>query len=188
MASLPKNFVAPEAYLDMDRQAAVKSEYCNGQIIAFVGASKSHNLIVANLVAGLHRQLLHRPCNVYPSDMRVQINQTGMYAYPDMVVTCASEQFADERQDILLNPIVLIEVLSESTAAYDRGDKFEHYRRIPSLREYLLVSQEPYRVDHYTRQNGTQWLLSELYDPEFRMQINSIQCELVLKDIYAKIT
>lgn len=188
MASLPKNFVTPEAYLDMDRQAATKSEYCDGQIIAFAGASKSHNLIVANLVAGLHGQLLHRPCNVYPSDMRVQISQTGMYAYPDVVVTCGAEQFADERDDVLLNPVVLVEVLSETTAAYDRGAKFEHYRRIPSLREYLLITQEPYRVDHYTRQNDTQWLLTEFHDPESRIQLSSIQCELALKDIYAKIT
>jgi Uma2 family endonuclease len=187
MASLPKTYITPEEYLALDRQAQVKSEYYAGQIIAFAGASKQHNLIVANVLAGIHRQLVDRPCNVYPSDMRVGISKTGMYAYPDIVVTCGEEQFADENSDILLNPIVLIEVLSESTANYDRGDKFDQYRRIESLREYLLVSQEPHRADQYIRQNDTQWLLTEFHRAEDVIRLGSINCELALKEIYAKI-
>ena len=186
MASLPKSFIAPEDYLALDRKAEIKSEYYAGQIIAFAGASKRHNLIVANVLAGIHRQLINRPCNVYPSDMRVRISKTGMYAYPDVVVTCGEELFADDQDDILLNPIVLIEVLSESTASYDRGDKFEHYRRIESLQEYLTISQAPYRVDQYVRQNDTQWLLTEFDDEEDLIHLNSINCELALKEIYAK--
>jgi len=187
MASLPKTYITPEEYLALDRKAEVKSEYYAGQIIAFAGASKQHNLIVANVLAGIHRQLVDRPCNVYPSDMRVRISKTGMYAYPDIVVTCGEEQFADENSDILLNPIVLIEVLSESTANYDRGDKFNQYRRIESLREYILVSQEPYRADQYVRQNDTQWLLTEFHRAEDVIRFSSINCELALKEIYAKI-
>ena len=187
MASLPKTYITPEEYLALDRQAEVKSEYYAGQIIAFAGASKRHNLIVANVLAGIHRQLVDRPCNVYPSDMRVRISKTGMYAYPDIVVTCGEEQFADESSDILLNPIVLIEVLSETTANYDRGDKFDQYRRIESLREYILVSQEPYRADQYVRQNDTQWLLTEFHRAEDVIRLSSINCELALGEIYAKI-
>ena len=187
MASLPKTFITPEEYLALDRKAEVKSEYYAGQVIAFAGASKRHNLIVANVLAGIHRQLMDRPCNVYPSDMRVRVSKTGMYAYPDVVVTCGEEQFADDNSDILLNPIVLIEVLSESTANYDRGDKFEHYRRIESLREYILVSQELYRADQYVRQNDTQWLLTEFHRAEDTIKFSSINCELAVKEIYAKI-
>ena len=187
MSSLPKTYLTPEEYLAFDRKAEVKSEYYAGQVIAFAGASKRHNLIVANVLAGIHRQLVDRPCNVYPSDMRVRISKTGMYAYPDVVVTCGEEQFADDNNDILLNPIMLIEVLSESTANYDRGDKFEHYRRIETLREYILVSQELHRVDQYVRQNDTQWLLTEFHTGEDSIKFSSINCELSLKEIYAKI-
>jgi Uma2 family endonuclease len=187
MASLPKTYITPEDYLALDREAEVKSEYYAGQIIAFAGASKRHNLIVANVLAGIHRQLIDRPCNVYPSDMRVRISKTGMYAYPDVVVTCGEEQFADDNNDILLNPVVLIEVLSDSTANYDRGDKFEHYRRIESLREYILVSQEPHRADQYVRQNDTQWLLTEFHTAEDVIEFSSINCKLALREIYAKV-
>ena len=187
MASLPKTFITPEEYLALDRKAQIKSEYNAGQIISFAGASKKHNIIVANLIAGIHRQLINRPCNVYPSDMRVMISKTGMYAYPDVVVTGGEEIFADDNSDVLLNPVVLIEVLSESTATYDRGDKFEHYRRIESLREYLLVSQEPFRVDQYTRQSDVQWLMTEVHGSESAIKMSSINCELAVKDIYAKI-
>jgi len=187
MASLPQTYITPEEYLALDRKAEVKSEYYAGRIIAFAGASKRHNLIVANVLAGIHGQLVNRPCNVYPSDMRVRISKTGMYAYPDIVVTCGEEQFADDNSDILLNPIVLIEVLSESTANYDRGDKFDQYRRIESLREYILIPQDPYRADQYVRQNDTQWLLTEFHRAEDVIQLSSINCKLILKEVYAKI-
>ena len=187
MASLPKPYITPEEYLALDRKAEVKSEYYAGQVIAFAGASKRHNLIVANVLAGIHSQLMNRPCNVYPSDLRVKISKSGMYAYPDVVVTCGEEQFEDSNNDVLLNPIILVEVLSESTASYDRGDKFEHYRRIESLREYIIISQEPYRVDQYVRQNDSQWLLTEFHVAEGIVRLNSINCELSLNEIYAKI-
>ena len=187
MASLPKTFITPEEYLEIDRKAQVKSEYFAGRIIAFAGASKEHNLIVTNVIAGLHRQLIDRNCNVYPSDMRVKVSKTGDYAYPDVVVTCGDERFDDGSKDILINPIVLVEVLSGSTSAYDRGEKFESYRRIESLQEYLLITQQPYRADLYRRQNDLQWLLIEIYGPDGVVQLNSINCQLTLKEIYAKI-
>src|SRR5262249_40035267 len=116
--------------------------------------------------------------------MRVRISKTAMYAYPDVVVTCGEEQFADDQNDILLNPVVLIEVLSESTANYNRGDKFDHYRSIESLREYVLISHEPYHVDRYVRQNDTHWLLTEFADSEGIIAISSINCELAIRETY----
>ena len=187
MSSVPKTFITPEEYLAIDRKAQVKNEYFAGQIIAFAEASKEHNLIVANIIAGLHRQLVDRQCNVYPSDMRVRITKTGAYAYPDVVVTCGEERFDEGTNDILLNPTVLIEVLSETTAGYDRGEKFENYRRIESLREYLLIAQEPYRADQYIRQNDLQWLLTEIDGRDGVVILDSIKCKLTLKEIYAKV-
>ena len=187
MASLPKTFITPEQYLAIDRESETKCEYYDGRIIAFAGASRSHNLLVGNVFAGIHRQLLNRNCNVYPSDLRVRVSKTQMYAYPDVVVTCGEERFADDSKDTLLNPTVLFEVLSESTANYDRGDKFENYRRIESLREYIIIYQEPYRVDQFVRQNDTQWLLTEHSGKDETIEIRSIGCELALKEIYAKI-
>jgi Uma2 family endonuclease len=187
MASLPKTYLTPKEFLAIDRKAQLKSEYFGGQAVAFAGASKEHNLIVANVIAAIHRQLIGRPCNVYPSDMRVGITRTGAYAYPDVVVTCGEEQFEDGMTDILLNPIVLIEVSSDSTVGRDRGEKFENYKRMDSLREYLLISQTPYRADLYVRQNDFQWLLTEIHDRDGIVDLSSINCRLTLRDIYAKV-
>src|SRR5215211_3382177 len=152
MSSQRKTLLTPEEYLAVERRSEVRSEYLAGEVFAMVGASKRHNLIVSNLIRVLGNQLLDRPCNVYPSDMRVKVSRIGKYTYPDVVVACEEEEFDDEERDTLLNPLVIIEVLSESTEAYDRGRKFEHYQYIESLTEYLLVSQEPYRVEQYVRQ------------------------------------
>jgi Uma2 family endonuclease len=187
VASLPKTFITPEEYLSIDRESEMKNEYFSGRILAFAGASKEHNLIVANVIAGLHRQLINRNCNVYPSDMRVKISKTGDYAYPDVVVTCGEERFEEGNKDILTNPIILVEVLSESTAGHDRGEKFESYRRIESLREYLLISQQPYRADLYIRQNDLQWLLSEIQGSDGIVELESINCQLTLKEVFAKV-
>ena len=152
-----------------------------------VGASKRHNLITANLIRVLGNQLLNRPCNVYPSDMRVKVSATGKYTYPDVSVACDEEKFDDAEKDTLLNPLVIIEVLSESTEAYDRGKKFEQYQQIESLKEYLLVAQEPQRLEQYVRQSESEWRYSEFHDAEDVVKINIIGCELPLKDIYAKV-
>src|SRR5205085_5334550 len=121
-------YYTPEEYLILERQAEYKSEYFNGEIFAMTGASRRHNLVAANVLASLHGQLRKRPCEVYSSDMRVKVSPTGLYTYPDVVVVCNDPLFDDKQKDTLLNPTVLIEVLSKSTASYDRGEKFEHYR------------------------------------------------------------
>ncbi|PYS90606.1 MAG: hypothetical protein DMF64_14475 [Acidobacteria bacterium] len=187
MSSQRKTLLSPEEYLAIERKSEIKHEYFAGEMFAMVGASKRHNLITANIIRILGNQLLERPCNVYPSDMRVKVSATGKYTYPDMVVACDEEKFADAENDTLLNPVVVIEVLSESTEAYDRGKKFEQYQAIESLTEYLLVAQDPYRIEQYVRQSNREWRYSEYHDAEDVIKLNAIGCELGMKDVYAKV-
>jgi Uma2 family endonuclease len=146
VSTQPKSFLTPEQYLEIERPAERKSEYYNGEMFAMAGAKRAHNLLVTNLLAGLHRQLRSRPCEVYPSDMRVRVSATGLYTYPDIVAVCGEQQFLDDTEDTLLNPGLLVEVLSPSTEAYDRGRKFEQYKTLDSLREYMLVASERIHV------------------------------------------
>ncbi|MGE3540532.1 MAG: Uma2 family endonuclease [Candidatus Tectimicrobiota bacterium] len=177
-----------EEYLAYERHAPYKSEYFNGEIFAMSGASRRHNLIALNIGAELRAQLKQRPCEVYTSDMRVKISPTGLYTYPDVVVVCEEPVFEDAEVDTLLNPTVLVEVLSKSTADYDRGEKFEHYRALLSVQEYLLVAQERCHVVHYTRQPGNTWLLTETYDRHASIHLPSMHCDLLLSEVYAKVS
>ena len=142
MSTQPKSFLTPEQYLEIERQAASKSEYWQGEMFAMAGASREHNLLAGNLYVSLHQQLRRRPCEVYQSDMRVWIPATGLYTYPDVVAVCGEPRFTDDHVDTLVNPTFVAEILSPTTEAYDRGRKFEHYRKVESLQEYLLVAQE----------------------------------------------
>lgn len=199
MSSQTKAFLTPEEYLAIERAAETKSEYLNGEMFpmeawrnrqgasAMTGASRRHNLIAGNILASLHKQLVDRSCEVYPSDMRVHVPATGLYTYPDVSVVCGETKLQDNHFDTLLNPVVIVEVLSDSTEAFDRGKKFEHYQQIESLKEYLLVSQEPYRVEQFVRQSGSQWLYSEAHRVEDVVKLGSVNCELSLKDVYAKV-
>jgi Uma2 family endonuclease len=187
MALQTKPRLSPEDYLAIERSADYKSEYLNGEIFAMVGASEPHNLIVANTIRELGNQLKKRPCKVYPSDMRVKVNPTGLYTYPDVVVVCGPARFDDHHKDTLLNPTAVVEVLSDSTEGYDRGKKFEHYRQIDSLAEYVLITQNRYHVESYRRQPDNSWLLTEINDPEGSIRLSSIDCELALAEIYDKV-
>lgn len=187
MSSQPETLLTPEEYLAVERNSETKSEYFAGEMFAMVGASRRHNLIAANVIRVLGNQLLASRCNVYPSDMRVKVSATGKYTYPDVVVACEEEKFDDAQNDTLLNPVVVIEVLSDSTEAYDRGKKFEQYQRIESLREYLLIAQEPYRIEQYVRRDGREWAYSEYHNAADVLTLHVIGCELVLKDVYAKV-
>jgi Uma2 family endonuclease len=178
--------MTPEEYLAFERKATTKNEYLNGQIIAMSGASRVHNLITGNIFNGLYTQLIERECETYASDMRVKAPQTASYTYPDVVVVCDEPRFEDGVFDTLLNPIVLIEVLSPSTEAYDRGEKIAHYRQIDALQEYVLISQDRISVEHYLRQ-GTQWLLTEFRAFEESLSLIPIECELPLRNIYRRV-
>jgi Uma2 family endonuclease len=187
MSSNPKTFLTEEEYLTVERQAEFRSEYFAGEMFAMAGASRRHNRIVTNLVVALDSQLRARPCNVYSNDMRVKAQNTGLFTYPDVVVTCGEERFADGANDVLLNPLVIIEVLSDSTEAYDRGKKFENYQSIESLKEYLLVSQNSQRVEQFVRQSSKNWIYSESHELSEAILIQSIEGELKLEDIYLKV-
>jgi len=175
-----------EEYLARERMAESKSEYLDGEVLAMAGASRAHNLISGNLYREVSQQLRGRPCETYTADMRVRVRETGLYTYPDIVVACGDIQFEDDQVDTLLNPVVVVEVLSPRTEAYDRGEKFAHYRRLDSLQEYLLVSQDKVRVERYVRQ-GDQWVLSELNRLEDVLHIDAIGCRVRLGDIYERV-
>ncbi len=178
--------LTPEEYIARERKALTKSEYRNGQIHAMPGASHEHNIIMGNTFAELHTQLRDQACIVYPSDMRVKVSTTGRYTYPDVIVVCDEPRFEDSHFDTLLNPTVLIEVLSSSTAAYDRGEKFAAYQKLDSLYEYVLISQDRVRVEHYLRQEQM-WNLTEFHALSDVFRLVSIGCELSLQAIYAKV-
>ena len=181
-----QSHLAPEEYLALERKATIKSEYVNGQMYAMSGASRAHNLICLNIGGELRTQLKERACEVYTNDMRVRVTVAGLYTYPDVLVVCEEPRFEDDSFDILLNPTVLFEVLSPSTEAYDRGAKFGYYRQLDSMQEYTLVSQDLMRVEHYLRHNE-QWILTEFGSLDDVVGLTSIDCELPLREIYAKV-
>jgi Uma2 family endonuclease len=177
-----------EEYLAIERRAESRSEFYEGEMFALAGASRRHNRIVTNLVIALDTQLREGPCSVYSNDMRVRVTSTGLSTYPDVVVTCREEEFADDEQDTLLNPLVIFEVLSESTGAYDRGRKFEHYQRIGSLSTYVLVTQDAPRIEQYVRQEyGRAWVYTETHEADAVIGIDAIGCDLRLEDVYTKV-
>lgn len=187
MSHQVKTIVSPQEYLTHEREAEERSEYLDGEIFSLAGASPRHNLIVGNTLSALHQQLEDRPCQVYASDMRVKVSRTSHYAYPDIVVVCGEPEFEDQVLDTLLNPILIVEVLSASTEQYDRGRKFESYRQLDSLREYVLIAQSHTKIEQYTKQNEGQWIFREGSGLDTSMLLHSIECGLSLKKVYAKV-
>lgn len=175
-----------EEYLSLERSASIKSEFHDGQIRAMTGASRAHNLITINIARELSQQLKSRPCEAYVNDMRVKAAKARSYHYPEIAVVCGTPEFEDAQLDILLNPTLLIEVLSPSTEAYDRGGKFANYRKIASLREYLLVTQDQPGIERYLRQDEV-WLLSEAEGLDASVSLESIACRLSLREVYDKV-
>ena len=188
MSSLPKPRFTPEEYLALERPAEYRSEYFNGEIFAMAGASREHNLIAGNVSRELGNQLKGRPCETYQTDMRVRVSAMGLYTYPDVVVVCGEPQFENDSVDTLLNPTLLVEVLSPSTEAYDRGDKFEQYRTLESLADYVLIAQDRYRVERFARQPDGQWLLSVAKSLDAEVSLASIGCRLPLADVYDRLS
>ena len=189
MTSPARQWLTEQEYLEIERAADVRSEFFAGEMFAMAGASLEHSLITANVTGELRAQLKRRPCRVVSADMRVRVSMTGLYTYPDVVVICEEPQLADEHVDTLLNPTLIVEVLSPTTEAYDRGDKFAQYRRLESLREYVLIAQDRQRIERYVRQSeGQEWLLSEISDPAGRVPLTAIGCELALTEVYDKVS
>jgi Uma2 family endonuclease len=187
MATVPKSSLTPQQYLAQERKAEFKSQYFRGEMFAMAGASREHNLIVANIVRELGNALKGRRCEVYPSDMRVKVAKSGLYTYPDATVVCSEPEFEDDQFDTLTNPTVLVEVLSDSTESYDRGGKFRRYREIDSLKEYVMISQDQASVECYLRQTGGQWLLKETQSLDESVTFESIQVTIPLAELYRSI-
>lgn len=187
MSSVPKQYLSPEEYLYRERKADFRSEYFRGETFAMAGASANHNLIVGNCIQTLGLQLKKRPCRVYPSDLRLRIQSTGLYTYPDLSVVCGEPQFDSDGSDVLLNPVVLVEVLSDSTEAYDRGKKFEHYRTIATLQHYVLIAQDRTSIDCFTRQSDDSWSLSSCQEPDGKVILEAVDCELLSTEVYDKV-
>lgn len=175
-------------YLAFERASDIRHEYLDGHVYAMTGASRAHNLISTYTAASLINQLRGRPCEVYASDMRVRVSATGLYTYPDVTVVCGNPQFADSALDTLLNPVLVIEVLSPSTESYDRGKKFQHYRQLESLREYVLISQDSPRVERFLRQDDGTWLLTDAAGLDASLELASVACTLALAEVYEKVT
>lgn len=187
-----KTYYTPEQYLEIEGKDEWKNEYINGHIYPMPPINSAHNLITVNAAVGLRLGLKGKPWETYMCRMRVKVDvpTVYMYAYPDVVVACDKPRIEHaEDGDTLLNPTVIIEVLSPSTEAYDRGDKFAHYRRLDSLAEYVLISQDKARVEHFRRQGngGDEWALTEVSGSDGVLRLTSIGCEIALRDMYDKV-
>lgn len=181
-----KRIWTAQEYLAWERLQPTKHAFFQGEIFAMAGATREHNLLVANVVGELRNALRKKPCEVYPSDMRAKIPATGLYTYPDAVVVCGKPEFEDAVHDTLLNPKVIVEVLSASSESYDRGKKFEQYRSVASLAEYVLVAQDQVLVEHFSRQADGSWLLREARVGG-RVALPSIDCTIEVDEIYSKV-
>lgn len=184
MSVVPQLKLTPEEFLAGERVAETKHEYLDGEVYAMAGASAPHNLIVGNVIREVGNLLKGHRCRVYPSDMRLQVSETGLFTYPDVMVVCDQPVFLDGKSDTLLNPKVIFEVLSPSTEANDRGWKWAHYRQLESLVEYLLIAQDEYRIEQFVRKPEGRWLFRDYRDLAESLQLPSLNCEVALADLY----
>lgn len=185
-----------EEYLALERQSETRNEYLDGEIFEMTGASRPHSFISGSVFVALHRQLRGRPCEVHAHDMRLRVAATNLYTYPDVFVVCGEPQLDDAYADTLLNPTLIVEVLSKSTEKYDRGEKFTHYQKLASLAEYFLIAQDRVHVEHFVRQAGAEagrslqgmgWLFTETDRIEDELDLRSIGCTLALAEIYERV-
>jgi len=188
MSLQPKLKIHFDDWLAAERAATQgRSEYVDGEIFAMAGGSEAHNLICGNVLRELGNRFKGRPCYVYTSDMKVRVEAANLGAYPDAMAVCGERLFWDDRKDVITNPTLIVEVLSDSTEAYDRGDKFAYYRNIPSLRAYLLLSQHRVRAEVYLRQPNGDWLLRTYDDLQDRIPLTALDVEVALADLYDKV-
>ena len=186
MVAQSKPEFSPDEYLALEREASTKSEYLNGGIYAMTGGTPQHSEIASNIIMAIGPQLKRKQCHVYTSDLRVASANSQLITYPDVSIVCGAPQFRDARNDVVTNPVVLIEVLSDSTEAYDRGKKFNYYRTIESLRDDILVSQKEPLIDLYSREPNGSWKIQSIagLDPDAQVIIPSVNCQFLLSDVY----
>lgn len=187
MSAQPKPFYTPAEYLTIERESETKNEYFQGEIFAMSGASRAHNLLVKNMLVSLDNRI-GESCNVFPSDMRVHVAANGLYTYPDVSVVCGEEQYLDDAHlDTLLNPVVLVEVLSKTTAKDDRNSKFLLYKSIASLKHYVLVDSQRVNVALYSRGAGSSWLFEEYQGLDAVLPLPALAIEVPLAEIYRRL-
>jgi Uma2 family endonuclease len=184
MSAAPKRLLTPQEYLTQERLAPFKSEFYRGEVFAMAGASPNHFSVKDNMVELVGSQLKGGPCRRYSSDMRVKIDATGLYTYPDIVIVCGKPQYEDQVFYTLLNPQALVEVLSESTENYDRGAKFRHYQKIPSLQEIVLVAQDEVLLERHVRQPDDSWLRTDFTDASKTFEFASVPVRIPIVEIY----
>jgi Uma2 family endonuclease len=176
--------ITPQEYLIRDRQASCKSEFHQGEVFAIGGGSANHSLIAANFVREAGNALKDKSCTVFNSDLRVQVRSTGLYTYPDATIVCGEREFDDDQRDTIINPTVIVEVLSDSTEKYDRGKKANHYRQIASLKELLLITQGRPHVERFTRQPNGDWMFHEQYDLSADFELKSLGIFVAISELY----
>lgn len=184
MATLPSTPLTEEEYLRIEREAFEKSEFHDGQMFAMAGASPNHAFLSNRMGALLDRQM-PPGCRTFSSDLRVKVARAGLFTYPDCSVICGDLQYFGDRKDVILNPLLIVEVLSPSTEPYDRGKKFEMYRTVESLQEYLLVHQDRRHVEHYSKQDDGSWVLREHSGTDAAVVIQRLNVRIPLADLYA---
>ena len=186
MTAIQKPNLSEQDYLIDERNASFKSEYYRGEVFAMSGATKEHNKVTASIIVEIGQYLKGRKCSIMPSDSRVYNPLNTLYTYPDVVITCEEEKYLDNEFDTLLNPTIIIEVLSKSTENYDRGTKFALYRSITSLKHYVLFSSMEYLAEIYSREADT-WVLTTANKPEDSLHLSAIDYHFQLKDMYVQV-
>ena len=184
MASQPSAPLTEEEYLSIEREALEKSEFHDGQMYAMAGSSPNHSLL-SNSIGALLRGQVPPGCRTFNSDLRVKVAPAGLFTYPDCTVICGEPQYFGDRKDVVLNPLLIVEVLSPSTEGYDRGKKFEFCRTIRSFQEYLIVHQDRRHVEHFSRQDDGSWLLREYIGEGGSVAIARLNVQIPLADLYA---
>ncbi len=187
MALPAEKYITPEEYLAIERLADYKSEYYDGELFAMAGGSKRHNAIAANVTGELRQKLKKKPCLVFNSDQKIYIEDYELYTYPDVSLVCGKLDYDGPEPDVITNPILIVEVLSESTAGYDRGKKFEFYRSLSSFRHYILIDQERVFVEHFYKDQG-KWIMTVFKSMEDALHLDDLECDLAVAEIYDKIT
>lgn len=187
MLNRNKNTISAEEYLIREESAENRSEYYHGEVFAMAGGTPNHNRITVNLVSLLNSQFRGGPCEAFASDMRVQVEHHVHYAYPDVVVVCGKIELAKGRPDTIVNPLVIIEVLSESTKDYDRGSKFTAYRSIETLMDYILVDQDTLHIEYFAKEGDGTWRLREYFGAKSVMELQSVGATLPMAAIYERV-
>jgi Uma2 family endonuclease len=183
-----KRVFSPTEYLAMEEVADYKSEYLNGEIFAMSGGTPDHSSVAVNMTIALGTRLAAKPCRVFNSDMRLHIKGNSLYTYPDVMVICGKIELVKRRNDTVTNPALIVEVLSESTRDYDRGMKFNLYKQVPTLQEYVVVESENPRVECYRRGADDQWVVEMIDDPGATVRLTSVACEIPMREIYRKVS